>query len=844
MAAEHNAGDSSIKSRDREGAVSPDHLNSTGKMQPLPDGRGSEDRLTGRAARPGLRPRRKWLIFTILLLCAISAAGYLRLRVDTSLEPLLPEGSQARNTVIFLRDSSFAAKGVLWFRLTGEGDLADLMAASDAAEKKLDKSLIKRVITPPREADALQEMLAMLDHAGEMLSENDLAELDKATEPAALKQRMRDVYVQLTKPEGSFMQQIIQRDPLGVNSRVLARLYELSNGLGYRMEVKNGHFVHPDGKQLLLIFETGASATNLEGSKALVKHLDEIIAGAPENVSITPIAPQVHTKQNDELMHSDMQRAGTIDVIAFLALFLLVCRDWRVAAVFFLPIAATAITIGLCGLTYPTLSVMVIGLSATMAGSAVDYGIFVYTAIKTGHDWHDDVKRIRKHLLLSLLTTLGVFVAFLFSDIPAYRQLGYLTSVSLILAMLGAVFVLPQMIKPGGKILALGTGMPLHRWGKWTSPLAGLAIVAFAIAAIAVRGTRFDPDVTRLDGASAEVKQSEKDFQKAWGRSDDDLAILVVTGKTLDEAERKNDEITQLMTSNFDGRPFTSLSSFWPSTATRKANLARWQNYWTDDRIASLKHDLVVAGEPYGFDEAAFDPFFTAVYEPPREQPSRQVLSSIEEQFVARSNGEYQILSYFEDTDENVRVARDLLKDHPDVQVISRRALGQAFAESASSENRILVGISVSFIAISLLALTRSPIKSILIMLPAAAAIVSMLVTLKVLSLPLSVVSVIAGILVIGLSSDYGIFAVFAWDEDETMFGHGMTSMHLSSATTLIGTTSLLFANHPALHLVGVSLTSGLLVGYLTALLVVPGICFVIDRIKKRHNPETLATPM
>jgi predicted RND superfamily exporter protein len=51
-----------------------------------------------------------------------------------------------------------------------------------------------------------------------------------------------------------------------------------------------------------------------------------------------------------------------------------------------------------------------------------------------------------------------------------------------------------------------------------------------------------------------------------------------------------------------------------------------------------------------------------------------------------------------------------------------------------------------------------------------------------------------------------------------------MTSMHLSSMTTLIGTTSLLFAQHPVLFLVGVSLTSGLLTGYLTALFVVPAL--------------------
>ena len=59
----------------------------------------------------------------------------------------------------------------------------------------------------------------------------------------------------------------------------------------------------------------------------------------------------------------------------------------------------------------------------------------------------------------------------------------------------------------------------------------------------------------------------------------------------------------------------------------------------------------------------------------------------------------------------------------------------------------------------------------------------------------------------------------------DVVIGQGMMSMHLSSITTLIGTSSLLLAHHPALFMVGASLTSGLLVGYLTAFFVVPGIC-------------------
>jgi hypothetical protein len=491
--------------------------------------------------------------------------------------------------------------------------------------------------------------------------------------------------------------------------------------------------------------------------------------------------------------------------------------------------------LGLCALIYPKLSAMVMGLSATMAGSAVDYGIFVFMAVWMGNHPEGDIRRIRRYLLLSLLTTLGVFVAFLFSAIPAYRQLGWITSLSLIISLLGAVFVLPRMIRPGGRVVAVKRAMSLHRWGQLTVPVMIGGALLVVVGVYVARHVNYDPDLSKLDGVSPSVLQNEKDFQHNFSRCESDLAMVVVSGKTLDEAEQANDSLYQTMRGHFPEGEFVSLSSFWPSAATRAANFARWKQFWTDQRIASLRQDLAAAAQPYGFAANAFDPFFQSLAHPPQGEQSQQILSSIEEQFIARSGTQYQILSYFEDTEEHVTVARRLLHDWPNAQVISRRALGQAFAESAVSETRLLLGISVSFIIVSLLVLTRNVVKSFIIMLPAITGVIAMLAALSILGLSMSMVTVIAGILIIGLCSDYGIFAVFAWDENQTILGQGMTSMHLSSVTTLIGTGAMLFAHHPALFLVGVSMTSGLLAGYLTAFLMIPGICFLIDRIKARR---------
>ena len=63
-------------------------------------------------------------------------------------------------------------------------------------------------------------------------------------------------------------------------------------------------------------------------------------------------------------------------------------------------------------------STIAIGVAVTIPRSAVDHGIFVFTPVKMGSDPAAALRRIRTPLLISHLTPLCVFFAFLFSDIP------------------------------------------------------------------------------------------------------------------------------------------------------------------------------------------------------------------------------------------------------------------------------------------------------------------------------------------------------------------------------------------------------------------------------------------
>ena len=100
----------------------------------------------------------------------------------------------------------------------------------------------------------------------------------------------------------------------------------------------------------------------------------------------------------------------------------------------------------------------------------------------------------------------------------------------------------------------------------------------------------------------------------------------------------------------------------------------------------------------------------------------------------------------------------------------------------------------------------------------------------NLLGLKLNVATLVAFIVVMGLCVDYGIFMAHRSTKDMRERGHGATvlAVTLSALSSLIGAGVLVFAAHPALFSVGITLVIGLGSGYLSSVLVVP---WVADRL-------------
>jgi protein-S-isoprenylcysteine O-methyltransferase Ste14 len=307
-----------------------------------------------------------------------------------------------------------------------------------------------------------------------------------------------------------------------------------------------------------------------------------------------------------------------------------------------------------------------------------------------------------------------------------------------------------------------------------------------------------------------------------WG-GEEQPAVFVVAGESLERALRRNKQVYRDAVALMGEGEFSNLSSIWPLEEERAANAARWSDFWRRGREAELRRLLEQQGAAYSFSDDAFSPFFENLYADPGIEGALEdlgIFSTLRERFVQESQGGYQVLSFFPDEERFVSRLSALSAHHPDTLLVSRNALSQALSRSVSSEIVYLSAIAAILIPVLACLLLRDIRLTALALVPVLSGIMAVLGMIPVLGLFLNAPSVISAMVVVGLCIDYGIFVVYACHR--RLETGTRTAVTLSAVTTLIGTGVLLFARHPILFSIGVTMATGVLAGYLSSILVVP----------------------
>jgi preprotein translocase subunit SecF len=268
----------------------------------------------------------------------------------------------------------------------------------------------------------------------------------------------------------------------------------------------------------------------------------------------------------------------------------------------------------------------------------------------------------------------------------------------------------------------------------------------------------------------------------------------------------------------------SSLASLWPSRSRMRLNAEAWDAFWSPERIDDLRRTLSEEGEPYGYSTNAFEPFFDSLSE--HRLPAGLPEIGITERYMRElpAEGGWQVSVFFPDEPELTQAVRERARGRDDVYVVSGHSLGQTISESVMSDMKKMTLMAGAAIVLLTVLFLRSPALVAGALVPVVTSTLWLAGGVSALGLKLNVANLVAFIVVMGLCVDYGIFMAHRSrrPEGEKARQGTVLAVTLSALSSLIGAGVLIFADHPALFSIGITLVIGLGSGYLSSVFVVP----------------------
>jgi len=773
--------------------------------------------------------KRRLILYTVTAgIIVLSIVSLKDIQLSEDIKSMLPD-NQRDFTVDFelLQHTPFMHKIIINLKDKSKGDIKDLTEVADRLADAMKPPFFTRVVTGPAINQDMDLYNWLIKTLPDLATDKDLEDIKSDLTTEHIRNQLTDNYNSLFSPEGWFIKNFIKTDPLDLKSIGLKKLAFLNIIPNVRLQ--DNHFIDADGKNVLLIAETDVDITDAGSAEKMLDQLN-VLAGdiLPQNIEISVLSAHSYTVANAGRIKKDLFVVLSLATLFILILYIIFLRSWKAFLIYFISISSFSLALVSVSLLYKTVSAITIGFGSVLLGLSDDLSIQVYFALRTvkARDKHADpsgiMAEVSRPVLFAGLTTLVAFFVLIFSDLPGQRQLAVFSTIGVLSSLAMALILLPHLMQisfrekytPDIRLKKRAVAHPLMIIGIW--------IIFLTICAWQGRNIRFNGDLNALNFIPKELHDVELEIKKTWGdfRSH---AMLFSEGDNIESALETNDNLFRRLSQNAKDKGIISLAPILPSLKTQQSNRKGWNDFWSD-RKDWARQLLEKEGKGLGFSGNAFDPFFLNLSESPppvlAEDISVLGMKEILDSMIIRSDNKVSVLTLVPDTSEmKGLIARD--KDRlPSVRFVSqthfsemiRKAIGHDFI-------RFIIG--AFFLTVFLLVLLFRDTKKVLLsLIPVVTGMIFMFGVMSWLKISFNIFNIISTILIIGLGVDYGIFMVCKCSEN---YEHDTeTAVLLGGLSTITGIGALIFAKHPALHSIGITVLLGIGAAIPSAMFVIP----------------------
>ncbi len=777
----------------------------------------------------------KWFFVFLASLAGLYFSHSIQLREDVSY--MLPDETLRQDLVLF---NELGLTGKVFISLEAGGDSPlssvqkeDLLKRSaEEVGRALSKSgLFSKVFYRLPHGYQWKVLDYLWEYLPVLVSEEEIGWIEERLESKEMKEALRKDFFLLNSPSGFVLKKQVERDPLGLSRLIIERLKKA--GGDKAVNISDGFFFNSDGTACLIWAESKFPLTDSVNAQRAISVIQGALSkGLQRGIKARITGPLPHTLANSRTVKADLKKLIPLATMVFMLIFLFVLRDPIGLLVPLIPFLAAPPAVVLLSLIYDgQISGISLGFGIVLLGISVDFAIHLYLERVAGKGTKGVLKPLLRPLFLATTTTLGVFAVLLFSDITAHRQMALLAIIGIMIAFLFSCLLVPSIpvknARLSKKLSSLMTALP--DCGFKHLRLAAWALFV-AAGFLSMTQLNYNGSLKAFDVPDEEIRNNESWFRNTWGDMEGGL-FVVATADDLEKTLQINEKVFGRL-SALDNISFTNVAPLLPSRKKQDENLKRWNDFWSAN-LLRLAKDLEVIGAETGFSNNAFAPFLSWLKRDVRlldpldalNGPLNPLLSPLIRTISdggGRAEGgmpaRFMVVSILKDGD--LKALDDSLSQLDGIRILSNEAWSKRVANLIEKdvERLFLMACMAIFV---ILFLSFKDLRAVTgAFAPVLAALSGMFLASFLSGKGINHMHVLMGIMVVGLSVDYGIFVT-----DFCLRGASRATflaVCLCALSTLAGFGVLALAAHPVLHSLGATVLSGITAALPAAIWVTP----------------------
>ncbi|WP_175565985.1 MMPL family transporter [Halodesulfovibrio marinisediminis] len=768
--------------------------------------------------------RRKLLIFAVLVLvcCGVMLS---RMQVREDIGMILPNNDPELSYSLKLMELAPFSRMVFIQLEAGENTSPQTLFA---AAKRL-RSALPDNLTPCLPDNVLPDPKAFVRILPSLADQAVIDSLEKQLAEHELDTVMRDNYLNLFNASSFVSKKFIQYDPF----HLLSPLYELlrSFRVAKDVTVQQGVLSKDGGRKLLLLVKSSVAPTDSGNAELMLAGISKVLRDTVTgDISTTVFSGHQFAVENARTIKQDLRVVLTVSLVGLLAIFFVFIRSRDILWVAAVPGVVLLVASSVLAVTQSVVSSITLGFGAVLLGISVDFALHVYFAFRYSSSTPaETLAAVARPVLFGGITSLAAFGALAFSAMPGIQQLAYFGIVGLCCGLVLALVLLPHCLVPSSGIETgcrrvpnqFGSSISYDGEREWNVPLCIVTCGVLAGALFYGGHVQMDNELRSLSVFPKTLLQAEDTIRQEWGGKNES-AIFFAEGTTQEEALKRGEELSAYLRKHGVVKHAYSLSTVLPAEDKRAANRSRW-NTFAASQLSAMEQAVLHAQSTYGFSPHAFDPFFQWMTTTPADIGLADLnaagIGGISSLLYAEKDGRQYVQTLVPDLPEIRDLARS--SELPEgIYFYSARNLGEQLGKAIEQDFRLFVGLAFASMAVLMLLFFRHIGLTLLAILPLCTGLTFLLCVMRVTGTSFNLFSIAALPLIIGLAADYGIFVVNACKEGVE---HGtLRAVLVSGLTTVSGFGALVFAEHPAMYSLGITVLLGVGAAIPAALFLVP----------------------